>query len=256
MENNRWEGNQTNIRFITFEIQNRIEESLPLSRVMMPKVPISSFQWRRNCVQRRILGCREKSRGYFTWTKQTKFYDVLTHSRKQKHTLTHSHTHTVEMCVVVVFFKNVVQFGLHSRTALRQLWKTFCFGCFSINLHTVVQSPAGWYTAVVKCCWLKTGELFYLLQQLIHRVLTGKVSPEKVKISGEELNPTCMERALCSRRNYSLGLSPTEQEKCVRPLSARDYHSAKTAMRHLSEKRRFEGRNKWQSHLAAGITCI
>lgn len=105
MENNRWEGNQTNIRFIKFEIQNRIEVSLPLSRVMMPKVPISSFQWRRNCVQRRILGCREKSRGYFTWTKQTKFYDVLTHSRKQKHTPTHSHTHTVEMCVVVFFQK-------------------------------------------------------------------------------------------------------------------------------------------------------
>jgi hypothetical protein len=51
MENYRWEGNKTNIRFITFEIQNRIEESLPLSRVMMPKVPISSFQWRRNLVE-------------------------------------------------------------------------------------------------------------------------------------------------------------------------------------------------------------
>lgn len=254
MENNRWEGNQTNIRFIKFEIQNRIEVSLPLSRVMMPKVPISSFQWRRNCVQRRILGCREKSRGYFTWTKQTKFYDVLTHSRKQKHTPTHSHTHTVEMCVVVFFFKNVVQFGLHSRTALRQLWKTFCFGCFTIKLHTVVQSPAGWYTAVVVgCCWLKTGELFFLLQQLIHRVLTGKVSPDKVKIS-EKSWTLHVWREHCAADETIL--SPTEQEKCVRPLSARDYHSAKTAMRHLSEKRRFEGRNKWQSHLAVGITCI
>jgi hypothetical protein len=205
MENNRWEGNQTNIRFITFEIQNRIEESLPLSRVMMPKVPISSFQWRRNCVQRRILGCREKSRGYFTWTKQTKFYDGLTHSRKQKHTPTHSHTHTVEMCVVV-FFKNVVQFGLHSRTALRQLrLKNLLLRLFFNQLsrwYKVQQADTQQLLGVVG---LKQVSSSFCCSSTSIECSLARSAQKKLKSRcGEELNPTCTERALCSRRNYSL----------------------------------------------------
>lgn len=225
-------GKWTNIRFIKFEIQKRIEESLPLSRLMMPKVPISSLQWRRNwveivCVlQRRILGCREKSRGYFTCTKENKFYDVLTHSRKQKHTPTHSHTHGRNVCCC--FFSKMSSslaftLELHYASCENLLLRLFFNQLHGGTKSRLIHSSC-W------CCLLKTGELFFLLQQLIHRVLTGKVSPEKVKISlcvcvcGEELNPTCTESTVQPTKLFS----PTEQ-KNVYALSARDYHhSAKS----------------------------
>jgi hypothetical protein len=97
MGNNQW-GKWSTLRK-NFEIQKVCFGSLPLSRLMMPKVPIcSSFQRRKNgqklCVLQCRAGCCEISSLFHVNNKKGNlFYEGLTHSRKQKHTPTHTHTH-------------------------------------------------------------------------------------------------------------------------------------------------------------------
>jgi hypothetical protein len=144
------------------------------------------------------------------------------------------------MCVVV-FFKNVVQFGLHSRTALRQLrLKNLLLRLFFNQLsrwYKVQQADTQQLLGVVGlkqvsssfCC--SSTSIECSLARSVQKKLKSRRRDEPYMYGESTVQPT---KLFSRQRN----------KKNVYALSARDYISAKTAMRHLSEKRRFEGRNK------------